>query len=62
MPPIHSLDDLQYFSQPNDQTTFTSASCPPSFANPCAINYIYHWLKGHFDSVEHRQIQGLFAD
>jgi hypothetical protein len=36
--------------------TFTSVSCTPTFAEPCAINYLF----GFFDGVQHRQIENLF--
>ena len=40
------------------QTHFTSASCTPTFAQPCAINYIN--INGV--SLVHDQIVNLFAD
>ena len=45
-------------SVPRSGTTFSSASCTPTPANPCAINYFTPSISL---SVEHRQIENFFT-
>jgi hypothetical protein len=43
-------------------STFSSAQCTPTFANPCAINYFIPPNAGGLtETVQHRQIEELFT-
>ena len=53
---IVSVPPVELLSGPSNNT-FTSVSCTPTFADPCAINYLFGFFDG---GVQHRQIENLF--